>query len=259
MNLIAGIFIFTLIFNRVGVADPSVILIGDVNKDSPAAISGLLPGDTITRVNNLPIDRTDTLIQIVQQNKGKEIVVTYLRDGKENQIRIIPRVNPPQGQGALGITMTNPIIRVSWYKTIPYAAQITYIYGREMLMLPARLLEGSIQASQARMVSPKGMYDMFSQMQTRDQQATANNETPDRSVNTLNLMAIISIALGITNLLPIPALDGGRIIFVLPELLIKKRIPARYENMVHMIGFLSLLGLQVYITIQDILNPIVIP
>lgn len=259
MNLLAGIFIFTLIFNRVGIADPKVIIIGEVNQGSPAASAGLLSGDTVIRVNDQTIDRSDMLIQIVQQNKGKEISIAFLRDGKENTIQIVPRVNPPQGQGALGITMTNPIIHVSWYKTIPFASYMTYVYGREMLMLPARLLEGSIQPEQARMVSPKGMYDMFSQMQTRDQQAAANNEPADRSVNTLNLMAIISIALGLTNLLPIPALDGGRIIFVLPEILVHKRIPARYENMVHMIGFLSLLALQVYITIQDILNPIVIP
>ena len=259
MNIIAGIFIFTLIFNRVGITDPSIVLIGDVSINSPAASAGLQSGDTIIKVNDQVIDRSDRLVQIVQQNKGKEITIKFTRAGQEYQIHIVPRVSPPEGQGALGITMTNPIVKTSWYKTIPFAGYMAYIYGREMLLLPAHLLEGSVKPEQARMVSPKGIYDMFSQMQTRDQQATANNEPPERSVNTLNLMAIISLALGLTNLLPIPALDGGKIIFVLPEIIFHKRIPARYENMVHTIGFISLLALQFYIMIQDFINPIVIP
>ena len=67
------------------------------------------------------------------------------------------------------------------------------------------------------------------------------------------------MALGITNLLPIPALDGGRILFVLPEILFRRRVPAKYENIVHLIGFAALLLLMIYITTQDILRPIQLP
>ena len=73
------------------------------------------------------------------------------------------------------------------------------------------------------------------------------------------LAAVAGLALGVTNLLPLPALDGGRLLCVLPELLFKKRIPAKFENMVNLVGFALLLLLMVAVTAQDIINPIVLP
>ena len=78
-------------------------------------------------------------------------------------------------------------------------------------------------------------------------------------IYTLSIIANISLALGITNLLPIPALDGGRILFTLPELLFGKRIPQKWENVVNTVFFVLLIVLMVYITILDFTNPIVIP
>jgi regulator of sigma E protease len=71
--------------------------------------------------------------------------------------------------------------------------------------------------------------------------------------------AIISISLGVMNLLPIPALDGGRIMLTLPEIIIRRRIPSQYENAIHLIGFAALLFLLIYINIQDFINPIELP
>ncbi len=75
----------------------------------------------------------------------------------------------------------------------------------------------------------------------------------------MSFLATISIALGYTNLLPIPALDGGRILFVLPEILFRERVPAQYENMIHLIGFTLLILLMIYVTTQDFINPITLP
>jgi regulator of sigma E protease len=70
---------------------------------------------------------------------------------------------------------------------------------------------------------------------------------------------VISMSLGIFNLFPIPALDGGRILFTLPEILIRRRIPAKFENAVHLVGFTMLLLLLIYINLQDFLNPVQFP
>jgi regulator of sigma E protease len=78
-------------------------------------------------------------------------------------------------------------------------------------------------------------------------------------VYTISIIANISLALGITNLLPIPALDGGRILFTLPELFFKKRIPQEWENTVNTVSFVLLLALMVFITILDFTNPVVLP
>jgi regulator of sigma E protease len=122
------------------------------------------------------------------------------------------------------------------------------------------LLRGQVAAEDARMVGPVGMYDIYSQVRNRDLTAeTQPASSPAESLNRFWLLGIISIALGFTNLLPLPALDGGRILFLLPELLFRKRVPARYENMVHLVGFAALLALMVYITTQDITDRIVLP
>jgi regulator of sigma E protease len=133
-----------------------------------------------------------------------------------------------------------------------------YEYGKLMFQIPVLLIRGQISPSEARIVGPKGIYDMFSQAREMDQEVeTTQQNVP--AVNTLGLLAVFSVAIGIANLLPIPAMDGGRILFLLPEILFKRRIKPEYEGLIHLIGFALLIILMVYITFQDFINPVVLP
>jgi len=78
-------------------------------------------------------------------------------------------------------------------------------------------------------------------------------------VNRSLFFAAISISLGVLNLLPIPALDGGRILLTLPEIFLRRRVPPKYENVIHLVGFALLLLLIIYINVQDFINPILLP
>jgi regulator of sigma E protease len=151
--------------------------------------------------------------------------------------------------------MGNPVKPVTWYQSVPLAATETYNQARLLVSLPVMLLRGQVPADQARVVGPVGMYDIYQMVRTQDRQ----EEQVDPSaapVRTFALLAAISVALGITNLLPIPALDGGRILFLIPELFFRKRVPTEYENMVHLVGFAALILLMIVITAQDFINPI---
>jgi regulator of sigma E protease len=262
MNLLIGVFIFSLVFAEVGQPDSRTVQVIDTSPNSPAAQAGLIAGDVITQINGQVINNMDLLTTLVHNNLGKPVTMTYLRKGQQHQVTIVPRTNPPAGQGALGIVMGNPMISIGWFQAVPYAFQITYQQIHQLILLPGNLIRGQIAPAQARVVGPKGMFDIYQQARTLDQQAastpgSATNHAPD--VNTLALLATISVALGLTNLLPLPALDGGRIIFLIPEILFRKRVPARYENMVHLIGFAALLLFMIYVTTQDIINPVVLP
>ncbi|MDR3578293.1 MAG: M50 family metallopeptidase [Anaerolineaceae bacterium] len=262
MNLLIGVFIFSLVFAEVGQPDSHTVQVLDTSPNSPAAQAGLLAGDIITQINSQKINSIDVLNPLVHSNIGKSIVITFLRKGQQHKVTIVPRANPPAGQGALGIVIGNPMISIGWFQAVPYAFQITYQQIRQLILLPGNLIRGQIAPAQARIVGPKGMFDIYQQARTLDQQAASTagstgSRAPD--VNTLALLATISVALGLTNLLPLPALDGGRIIFLIPEILFRKRVPARYENMVHLIGFAALLLFMIYVTTQDIINPIVLP
>ena len=79
------------------------------------------------------------------------------------------------------------------------------------------------------------------------------------AVNTVWLMGILSVALAIGNLLPFPALDGGRIILLLPEIITRKRVPIEFENALNAIGFALIIGIMIFVTAQDIFKPIVLP
>lgn len=263
MNLITGILIFSVIFAQNGAPDPSIVQVAEVAPESPAALSGFQAGDTIAAVNGEPINNYDELHAIIAENRGKETQITLLRNGQTVEVSAVPRANPPAGQGALGIGLTNPVRQLNWLQAVPYATQVTYDQGRQLLTLPFMIIRGQVTPEQSRLVGPKGIYDIYSQARELDQedaaQAGAQEQEPLLGLNTLLFLGTISIALGFTNLLPIPALDGGRILFVLPEILLRRRVPAQYENMIHLVGFAALLILMIYVTTQDIINPIVIP
>lgn len=264
MNLITGIILFAIVITRVGAPDISRVQIIGVSESSPAQMAGLLADDVITEINGQSVDGIDRLTELVQANLGNEITITIDRNASVYHFKATPRVSPPPNEGSLGITIGNPVSPVSLSKAISLGVSLTLEQGKQLILLPGRLIAGQVAPEQARFVGPVGIYSLYADARERDTEIA--NGTPESSdqaqppaVNTLWLLAVISVALGFTNLLPLPALDGGRIIFILPEIVIRRRVPPQYENMIHMIGFALLLILMIYVTTQDIINPVVIP
>lgn len=122
------------------------------------------------------------------------------------------------------------------------------------------MLRGTLAPEQSRLVGLKGIYDILEQTVSHDVEASnsapISSDPVDRPIRTLNLIASLSISLGIFNLFPFPALDGGRILFVLPELIFRRRVPHRFENLVHGMGMALLLLLMIYVNVMDFVNPV---
>lgn len=237
MNLVTGILLFAIIFMRDGLP---VVKIVEVVNESPASQSGLMVGDQIVQINGKNVIDSTMLINNVRRLAGQEITLQVVRDGQSYVYQAVPRINPPAGQGSLGIVMEESARPVqAWYEPVTIGIQYAYEQIVSVLSIPGQLARGTVSAEEARVVGPKGMYDIFS--------ATAQR---------LKFLAVISIALGFTNLLPIPAMDGGRILFLLPELILRKRIPARFENVINQISLVLLIILMFYITIQDFIKPV---
>ena len=258
MNFLIGIILLVIIYSAIGVPASNEALVTQVAPDSPAQQVGLMPGDIIVAVDGNNIEDVDELISIVNQKAGNEIVLTVERGENIVTIPLIPRENPPEGEGAMGVALSNPLKPTPFFQSVGYAFQTTGYVIRETILLPGRLISGSIDPSVARPVGYKGIYDIYSQAVEMDQETDVRTAEP-LPIFTFSIIANISLALGITNLLPIPALDGGRILFTLPELLFGKRIPQKWENAVNTISFVLLLLLMVFITILDFTNPVVIP
>ncbi len=261
VNIITGILLFSLLFTALGAPDTSKVQIMSVVEDTPAAQAGLKAGDQVTAVNGVPVNSVEDLSAAIKSQVGNEVTLTVLRGGQTLELRATPRVNPPEGQGALGISLGNPTVPVPWVQTLPAALQVTWAQVDALISLPGQLIRGQVSSDEARPVGPVGMFNIYEQNRELDLENAA--QTPGSPIalvlNRLALLATISVALGITNLLPIPALDGGRILFILPEILFRRRIPPQYENLVHLVGFALLILLMILITRQDIINPIVLP
>jgi len=256
-NLVIGMLLIAFIFTRTGSPDQTKIMIVDVNENTPAASANLMAGDIITEINGVKVESSTTLSQIIQANLSQPVDMVLERDGQTIELSITPRSEYPADQGPMGISISNPVKQVNFFQALPPAFLSTADQGVQLIMLPVKLISGQIAPSDARMVSVKGIYDIFSEVQTIDKQESAQDPSL-KGLNTLSFLAIISIALGFTNLLPIPALDGGRILFLLPELLFKKKVPPELEGRIHMVGYALLMLLMVILVINDIINPIVL-
>lgn len=255
MNLLAALLMYAVIFAQLGRPDLATVQITDVSADSPAQVAGLQVGDVVTRVNGVEIDSSEELRELIYANLGQEIAITYERNGILANATLVPR-DPAPEDGAIGIVMGHPSIPLGLLESIGYGGRAIYDQADALISLPGRLLRGEIDSSQGRLVGYKGMYDIFTEVREAD---TAPDSQLPAGVNTLSFFASISVSLGLLNLLPVPALDGGRILFTLPELLFGKRLPEAYENAVNLVGLAFLFLLMIYINLQDFLNPLVIP
>ena len=126
-------------------------------------------------------------------------------------------------------------------------------HSAAVLSLPASLIRGTADEV-GRPVGYKGMYDVFEGAQNQQLLPGTSSQ-----VNVLLFVASITVSLGILNLFPIPALDGGRILFVLPELIAGKRVSQRVQNVVNAVGFISLLLLLIYFNVLDFTSPVQLP
>ena len=259
MNILIGLLIFAFSFMAVGRPNASIVKINLVAPNTPAQQVGLQAGDVIVQVNQTKIDSMEKLQQVVKDNIGQEISMTYNRNKQDTTVQVTPRVNPPEGQGALGIQLGIAYEPISLGEAWSAAFAETINQGKSLILLPVHLIQGQITPAQARLVGLPGIYQIYQEAGQIDSQSGPTGAGQGFPLVRLTIIAAISIALGLTNLLPIPALDGGRILFLLPELLLRKRVPARYENMVHMVGLVVLLILMVYVTVDNLIHPIVLP
>jgi len=251
MNIGAAILLYGLLFAQLGKPDVSRVLIYGVDENSPAESAGLLAGDIIKQINDVEIVNSAILVEQVALNLDKETDLTLLRDDTIVVTSLVPRSNPPAGRGAMGIQYGNPMVSVTSAEAIVAGGQAALEQAKLIFTIPSMLVRGALQPSDARLLGYKGMYDMY--------QSVKETEVPSgtsSAVNSLGFFAMISLSLGLINLMPIPAVDGGRILFALPEILFRKRIPTDYENIINFVSFSLLIILMIYINVQDFVNPV---
>jgi regulator of sigma E protease len=270
MNLLLGVVVFSLLFFQVGVPDFTKVQIGDVMAVSPAAQAGLKVNDVIVAANGVAIHNTTQLHDIIYASLDTPVQFTLRRGSQTINLAATPDSKRPQNVGALGISMGPAMIQSgSLIESVQYGSLAVYEQARLLILLPAQMIRGQANPQDSRFVGLKGIYDLFGQAVSRDVQSrepvsSSPSSTPAPAgpqaptYFTLQLIGILTISLGVLNLFPFPALDGGRILFIWPELILRRRVPAQWENGIHAAGMALLLVFMVYVNVMDFVNPAIV-
>jgi len=218
------------------------VLVADVIANSPASQAGILANDIIMSINGEPIPNISALESIIEFNLDKEITISIKHsDNTTEDITLTPQSNAPATQGAIGVGITTVEKKsYSFWEAIPQGA---ISYWELILMYKDGIADMVRGTTPVEFTGPVGIAQMTGEI------------IRTGFANLLRFTAVISLNLGVVNIFPIPAMDGGRIVFVLIEWVRRgKRISPKTEGMVHTIGFILLMVAFVIISYHDILR-----
>lgn len=237
MNFILGWLIISAVF-MIGI--PQAVLITEISPNSPAAQAGILAGDKILDFNSV-----NEFIKFIDGNRGKETVIKIERLGETLETKVVPRVNPPAGQGALGIGLVEGGLPknnffVSLWEGFKASLEIMKFVFLTLINLISKVFVG--EASLDNVAGPVGVVKMTAQASSLG------------FIYILQFLALISLNLVVINLFPFPALDGGRLFFLLIEKIKGSPLPIKFERYTNAAGMVLLLTLMVVITIKDIVR-----
>ncbi|MFW6410319.1 MAG: RIP metalloprotease RseP, partial [Halanaerobiales bacterium] len=241
MNFLLAIIIFAMIFSFFGIPvdNSQSTTIGELIPERPASEAGFRAGDEIVRVDGQSVDTWEEMSSIVSQSAGEEITIELKRNEEIISKNIEPVEDKETGQGVIGVYPEVVREKLGPFKAIGYGVLQT---GQTIV---------AIFAGFAQMISQRSAADLGGPIMIA---SIVGQAARVGMANLLNWTAFISINLGILNLLPVPALDGGRLVFIIIEAIRGKPISPEKEGYVHFIGFVLLMILMVFIIYQDLMR-----
>ncbi|MBI3040048.1 MAG: site-2 protease family protein [Chloroflexi bacterium] len=246
MNFLLPLLLFAIAFMIPFNLVVGQVIAEEVAPGSPAARAGIRPGDTILSVNDKPVDNNGDLQRYIQLNLGKEVnILVRHSDLTTEKVQVTPRWRPPAGQGAIGIVMSISNATISrqhypFWRAIPLGVSACV---ETFVLFKNGLVSMMIGAAPVAVAGPVGI-------------AQLTGEVAKAGISPLlEFAAFLSINLAIINLFPLPALDGGRIAFVLLEWMRRgKRLAPKAEGLVHLIGLVMIMAFILAITYRDIVR-----
>jgi len=246
MNFCLALVLFGMVYTVNGVpvkVDEGVVL-AEVMEGSPAWLAGLRSGELIVGWESI-----ESFIQWIDEHQGEEIELE-LEDGRK--VKIVPRIEDetPEGEGALGVVISEYRINGGkWYERLflgmKTGIEEGFLWGGEIVKgfggMIAKLVQGESIGEDV--AGPVGIY-----------QATRDVKRMGGFWALIHFTGVLSVNFAVLNLLPIPALDGGRIVLVIWELVIGRPINQKWEQRIHWAGYMALMGLLLLITIKDVIK-----
>ncbi|MBU0573755.1 MAG: RIP metalloprotease RseP [Candidatus Margulisbacteria bacterium] len=239
MNILSAFVVLTLIFLFVGVPKETSNEIETIVKGSAAESAGLQPGDRLTAINGQQMAMNDA-IEKIHNSPDQELTLTIERAGKSLKVKATPRYDDKLKVALVGFTPKPLYVKVNPLTALYYGVQQTISMVLLMFIILWKLITGAI--SVRNLAGPVGIAQI------------TGKYAQSGFVNFLHFFAFLSVNIGVINLLPLPALDGGRIVFVIIEKLRGKPVKQEAENKIHQWGLVVFLGLLVLVTLNDVLR-----
>ena len=246
-NFLLAIVCFSIVYSFTGIpTETDTVVIEAIAKNSPAEQAGLLPDQRIISVDGKPVAVMSDFVDAIGDKKGKKVLLgTVNKEGQQKEFSLVPRENPPEGEGAVGVAITNvemvfyPVWQMP-FRGAWFGIKEAVSWGMMIISGFISMIVGLFYGKVPQVAGPVGIY-----------QITAN-VVEQSWLLTLQFVGVLSINLMILNLLPFPALDGGRLLFIAIEAVVRKRIKPQIEQYVHMAGMIVLLSLMLLVTFNDV-------
>lgn len=237
MNLLTAVLLLIIIAAVMG--QPTTT-IDTVREGSPAYEAGILPGDQVVMIDGNEINEWDDLQLNISENEEVTAVVTVIRDGEQMEIPVVPRYDKEAGRILMGVT---PTMSHNGMAAIKTGIENTGEMAIMMYKVIGQLITGDVPVKE--LSGPVGIVYVV------------NDSAKMGVIYVVSLAALLSLNLAVMNLLPLPALDGGRLLFLLIRKITGKAVTDEMEGKIHFIGIVLLMLLMVFVTWNDILRFIV--
>jgi len=236
-NLVFAILLAFVTLSAFGDFMPAIY---EVNQNSPAEAAGVLPGDVILDINGNPVKFYFQTVDMILAVESKDMTLTISRDGVEKTLTLNNIYNEAQSKNLIGVTISAE--RMKFGVGASALRSVNYVSATlvETFRFLGRVFQGNATSSDA--AGPVAIVAIISEAVRSDGETV------------LRQLVLISASLGIMNLLPIPAMDGGRLVFMIIETIRGKAISQEKEGMVHFVGLILLFGLIIFLTYNDITN-----
>lgn len=234
MNILLAFLLLFIVFFSIGRPIPQI---KSVMEGYPAEKAGILPGDKIVMVNNTKINTWEELEKAISSSKGETLTIEVQRGNEILQKQVKPVFDKEASKVMIGII---PAHKRSISLAIKTAISQTIYFSKLIILFLVMLVTGKVSVND--IMGPVGIVQ------------AVGTVAKTGVMNLLAFSALISVNLGLFNLLPLPALDGGRILFVLAEAIRGKPLPPEKEGYIHYLGFLLLIALLIFVTYRDILR-----
>ncbi len=243
MNFLLAIVAFAVVYSFTGIPkELKEVKILEIATNSPAQLAQLLVGDRILSVDGVTVTNVPQFVSQIESKKGKRTVL-QLTDRK---VTVIPRAEPPEGEGPLGVSITDtetyyaPVWQRPFYGAY-YGTKEALYWGKTVVLGFVTIFSDLFKGQAPKDVSgPVGVFAITSQV------------AKTGILSLINLLGIISVNLAILNIIPFPALDGGRLLFIVIEAIFGKKVAPKLEGVIHSVGMAILLLAILAITIKDV-------